>query len=417
MQHKSRAANQAPLSKILQAYHDSTVQGSTVQREVMDDEELLQGKFETAQRKAFPEEEEEPLQGKFDVAQRESISKEDEESLQQKTENRTGLPDDLKAGVEAASGFSMDDVRVHYNSAKPAQLQALAYTQGTEIHVGPGQEKHLPHEAWHVVQQKQGRVKPTVQMQRVQVNDEERLEKEAENMQIKDTNEISISKKKVNLNEKLMQFQPLVLPPLHRQADVLGYYYNTFIEWFNNINIEYPHLQSTVDDLSTDLVNYIDNGQLTWNILESVILELNAKMEITEMPHFHGRLVSPIVNSFLSGHPNSLSLDIPNVARTLVDNGHEDNLGHFVSQALAHVHGNLPTYEGRHVYHDTDGGRNITLFLIKIDDIPILIAKGRHPIPNDNTQYRLTWTCGGNAIWVNDAYLGTGNRGPQLHPL
>jgi hypothetical protein len=27
----------------------------------------------------------------------------------------------------------------------------------------PGQEQHLPHEAWHVVQQKQGRVKPTGQ--------------------------------------------------------------------------------------------------------------------------------------------------------------------------------------------------------------------------------------------------------------
>lgn len=53
-------------------------------------------------------------------------------------ENKTGLPDDLKAGVEALSGFSMDDVRVHYNSSKPAQLQALAYMQGTEIHVGPG---------------------------------------------------------------------------------------------------------------------------------------------------------------------------------------------------------------------------------------------------------------------------------------
>jgi hypothetical protein len=74
----------------------------------------------------------------------------------------------------------MDDVRVHYNSAKPAQLQALAYTQGTDIHVAPGQEKHLPHEAWHVVQQKQGRVQPTMQLQGVNINDNEGLEKEAD---------------------------------------------------------------------------------------------------------------------------------------------------------------------------------------------------------------------------------------------
>ena len=98
-------------------------------------------------------------------------------------ENKTGLPDDLKAGVENLSDFSLDDVRVHYNSSKPAQLQALAYTQGTEIHVGPGQEKHLPHEAWHVVQQMQGRVKPTMQMKGVQINDDDGLEREADVME------------------------------------------------------------------------------------------------------------------------------------------------------------------------------------------------------------------------------------------
>jgi hypothetical protein len=76
----------------------------------------------------------------------------------------------------------MDDVRVHYNSPKPAQLQALAYTQGTDIHVAPGQEKHLPHEAWHVVQQKQGRVQPTMQLRGVNVNDNEGLEHEADVM-------------------------------------------------------------------------------------------------------------------------------------------------------------------------------------------------------------------------------------------
>lgn len=74
----------------------------------------------------------------------------------QTKENNTGLPDNLKTGVEDISGFAMDDVKVHYNSDKPAQFQAFAYAQGTDIHIGPGQEKHLPHEAWHVVQQKQG---------------------------------------------------------------------------------------------------------------------------------------------------------------------------------------------------------------------------------------------------------------------
>ncbi len=97
--------------------------------------------------------------------------------------NNTGLPDKLKEGVENLSGYSLDDVRVHYNSDKPAQLQAHAFAQGTDIHVASGQEQHLPHEAWHVVQQKQGRVKPTMQLKGlVNVNDDTGLEKEADAM-------------------------------------------------------------------------------------------------------------------------------------------------------------------------------------------------------------------------------------------
>lgn len=96
--------------------------------------------------------------------------------------NKTGLPDALKTGVENLSGYSLDNVRVHYNSPKPAQLQALAYTQGTDIHVAPGQEKHLPHEVWHVVQQTQGNVQPTTQKSGIPVNNDQRLEHEADVM-------------------------------------------------------------------------------------------------------------------------------------------------------------------------------------------------------------------------------------------
>ncbi len=94
----------------------------------------------------------------------------------------TGLPDHLKEGVETLSGITLDDVRVYYDSARPAEVEALAYAQGTDIHVGPGQESHLPHEAWHVVQQRQGRVKPTVQVNGVSVNDDAALEREADRM-------------------------------------------------------------------------------------------------------------------------------------------------------------------------------------------------------------------------------------------
>ncbi len=96
--------------------------------------------------------------------------------------NNTGMPDNLKSGIESLSGFSMDDVRVHYNSSKPATVQALAYTQGTDIHVAPGQEKHLPHEAWHVAQQMAGRVSPTTNINGMPVNNNAGLEHEADVM-------------------------------------------------------------------------------------------------------------------------------------------------------------------------------------------------------------------------------------------
>ena len=97
--------------------------------------------------------------------------------------NHTGLPTPLKTGIETLSGMSLDHVRVHYHSSQPAQLNALAYAQGADIHVAPGQEKHLPHEAWHVVQQAQGRVRPTRQMKGgMPVNDDQSLEREADVM-------------------------------------------------------------------------------------------------------------------------------------------------------------------------------------------------------------------------------------------
>ncbi|CAM1362584.1 eCIS core domain-containing protein [Tenacibaculum xiamenense] len=128
----------------------------------------------------------------------------------QRKPNNTGLPDNLKSGIEHLSGHSMDDVKVHYNSNKPAQLNAHAYAQGTNIHLASGQEKHLPHEAWHVVQQKQGRVQPTTSLNGTNINDNAGLEKEADVMgskaiQMKINNSFSDEKKAQGVNEPVVQ--------------------------------------------------------------------------------------------------------------------------------------------------------------------------------------------------------------------
>jgi len=127
---------------------------------------------------AQPPEVDELIQGQFETVQRQQ-----NESATKPRENKTGLPDNLKAGIESMSGLSLDHVKVHYNSSQPAQLNAQAYAHGSDIHLAPGQEQHLPHEAWHIVQQAQGRVQPTMQMKEgVAVNDDAGLEQEADVM-------------------------------------------------------------------------------------------------------------------------------------------------------------------------------------------------------------------------------------------
>ncbi|MBX3616319.1 DUF4157 domain-containing protein [Nitrosomonas sp.] len=151
------------------------ISGESVQR--IEEDESLQKKSEPIQRV-----EEEELQKKA-ATDAPAQLKEQSSAQPHNTASNTGLPDNLKSGIESLSGLSMDSVRVHYNSSQPAQLNALAYAQGTDIHVAPGQEQHLPHEAWHVVQQAQGRVQPTMQMKDgVPINDDQGLEREADVM-------------------------------------------------------------------------------------------------------------------------------------------------------------------------------------------------------------------------------------------
>ncbi len=97
------------------------------------------------------------------------------------TESSGGsVPEKLKSGFEHMSGLSFEDVRVHYSSPNPARIGAYAYAAGRNVYLGPGQEKHLPHELAHVMQQKQGRVRPTVSRYGLKMNDSVSLEREAD---------------------------------------------------------------------------------------------------------------------------------------------------------------------------------------------------------------------------------------------
>lgn len=107
---------------------------------------------------------------------------------QLKTENRTGIPDEVKQRMEHSFAADFSSVRVHPDSSVAPRMKALAYTQGTDIHFAPGQFKPetiagqqlLGHELTHVIQQREGRVHPTTEIGGMAVNDDAALEREAD---------------------------------------------------------------------------------------------------------------------------------------------------------------------------------------------------------------------------------------------
>ena len=120
-----------------------------------------------------------PAQRVEETAQTQSLS-----TSAQSTPRSSGaaLPDRLQANIEAMSGHSLTGVRVFRQSSEPAQLKAHAFTRGTDIHLAPGQDQHLAHEAWHVVQQLDGRVQADSSVAGVAINTSPALENEADKM-------------------------------------------------------------------------------------------------------------------------------------------------------------------------------------------------------------------------------------------
>lgn len=97
--------------------------------------------------------------------------------------NRTGIPDGMREKFESLYGTFLGDVRVHYGSARPAALSARAYTQGSQVFLGPGEETCLPHELGHVIQQKKGAVRSTGSVGGLPLNDDPAFERQADRMQ------------------------------------------------------------------------------------------------------------------------------------------------------------------------------------------------------------------------------------------
>ncbi|MCP4686585.1 MAG: DUF4157 domain-containing protein [Desulfobacterales bacterium] len=108
----------------------------------------------------------------------------------QRSENTTGMPDHVKERAENSFNADFSGVKIHANSSKAPSVGAVAYTQGADIHFAPGAftpgtaagQRLLGHELAHVVQQSEGRVQPTIEVNGMPVNDSPALEREADLM-------------------------------------------------------------------------------------------------------------------------------------------------------------------------------------------------------------------------------------------
>ena len=89
----------------------------------------------------------------------------------------TPLGKAMQAKIERQFGLPMGDVRIHHNSDEPAKFDAGAYTYGSDIFLGPGQEDTLEHELTHVAQQKKGLVQPEKIEHGIFVNCDSELER------------------------------------------------------------------------------------------------------------------------------------------------------------------------------------------------------------------------------------------------
>ncbi len=108
----------------------------------------------------------------------------------QQKQGSSGMPGGVQEKMEGAFGEDFSDVKIHANSSESSQMGALAHAQGNDIHFAPGQynpesqagQELLGHELSHVVQQREGRVKPTTEVAGQPVNADKGLETEADQL-------------------------------------------------------------------------------------------------------------------------------------------------------------------------------------------------------------------------------------------
>lgn len=147
------------------------------------------------QRKSGTGDKEEDIENRGDEPmQRKQIPGLSNEGISDEADGATSesnmLPDEIRGNMEATFGQDFSGVSIHQNSSLARDLDALAFTQGENISFAPGRydpsskqgQELIGHELTHVVQQRSGSVRADVQERSMAINEDEGLEKEADDM-------------------------------------------------------------------------------------------------------------------------------------------------------------------------------------------------------------------------------------------
>ncbi len=98
------------------------------------------------------------------------------------------LPERLQTQMECSLGQDLSNVKIQKNSQEAINLNARAFTQGNSVHFAPNEfnpssvkgKELIGHEFAHVAQQRTNIVRPTIQQKGKQINDNSKLEQEAD---------------------------------------------------------------------------------------------------------------------------------------------------------------------------------------------------------------------------------------------
>lgn len=106
-------------------------------------------------------------------------------------------------GMESVSGVNLSGVSIIRNSSEPEKLNAEALYRNNEVHSAPGKDKHIPHELGHAVQQAKSKVEATTTINGQKVNNDPKLESEADDLGKKALSKSGSSANTTQLKNKL----------------------------------------------------------------------------------------------------------------------------------------------------------------------------------------------------------------------